>query len=92
MFLKRTLEMLAMLIIGDGVLTVVDTHRHISLWDAGWWHPLLRWFSDHPQLTRIVAVAGVAAGVLLASQQRATSGRLVKASSGTGERAQPIGA
>lgn len=70
MLLKRTLELLAMLIIGDSVLTALDMHRHISLWDARWWHPMMQWFHEHAGLTRLAAVAGIGAGVLLASQQR----------------------
>ncbi|HEX4999358.1 MAG TPA: hypothetical protein VFY29_14115 [Terriglobia bacterium] len=69
---KRIKEIVALTMIGDGLLSAVDPKRHVGLWRVGP-RPLLR-LTDRllrkPGLTRILGVAAVAGGVWWASRQK----------------------
>jgi hypothetical protein len=69
---KRLLEYAAMMMIGDGALSVVDPKRHARLWTGGprVWRKMLRPFVRHPEMTRWMGAAAVVAGVWLAQRQR----------------------
>lgn len=73
MFSERMKECVAMMMIGDGVLAVVDPVRHMSLWERGpsWWRAMIDPFVRQPELTRCIGVAEALAGVWLASRQKA---------------------
>ena len=74
---KRLLESLGMLMIGDGVLTMLDPERHCLLWEVG---PkpvrdLLDEFAQHPRMTRVAGLIETAAGVYLSSLQEPGFGK-----------------
>lgn len=59
-----------MLMIGDAMLTALDTDRHISLWTEPFCQRPMDWLKTHPNATRLLGVGGLVFGVWLASQQR----------------------
>lgn len=63
-----------MLMVGDGVLSLINPRRHCLLWKIGpaVWRNLADEFAEHPQVTRGIGIASVAAGVWLASEQKPT--------------------
>jgi hypothetical protein len=71
MIAKRAMECVAMMMIGDGVLALVEPRRHVSLWVAGprWWRAMMEPFLDRPGLSRCVGAGEVALGVWLAHRQ-----------------------
>ncbi|MGQ0533047.1 MAG: hypothetical protein ACT4OF_10215 [Caulobacteraceae bacterium] len=71
--LRLTSETLAMLMIGDGVLMMLQPRRHVTLWDAGpeAWRKMIGYFEDRPALTMGLGALQAAAGVWLASRQSA---------------------
>jgi len=71
MWAARTKETIAMLMIGDGLLAVVEPRRHCELWKAGppFWRALVDPLVENPALARIVGAAEMAAGFWLASCQ-----------------------
>lgn len=70
--LRRTGEMAAIFMIGDGMLGMTQPLRHVDLWRSP--HPsvdlLVRPFGRRPGLRRIYGVLQVAAGLALASRLR----------------------
>ena len=67
----RWLELLAVTMIGDGVLGVVQPHRHVALWRRGpaAWRAMFDIFAERPALTRCFGAAETAFGLWLAAQQ-----------------------
>jgi hypothetical protein len=67
---KYVQEILAMSLIGDGVLTAVDPERHLKLWRTG--PEPFRQFVDtllrHPRKTRAIGTAALIAGIWWASR------------------------
>lgn len=66
--LKRTAEMAAIFMIGDGVLGLAQSRRHVDLWRSRL-EPidrLVRPFGKRPVRRRIYGVVQVATGLLLA--------------------------
>jgi hypothetical protein len=72
---RRLAECVAMLMIGDGLLALVDPERHMKLWHRGphLWEMIMRPFVKNPELTRWAGAAELAIGVWLAQQQHAHS-------------------
>jgi hypothetical protein len=70
MIAERVKECLAMMMIGDGVLAVVEPRHHLALWESGppWWRAVVEPFSARPSLTRCLGAGEVALGVWLALQ------------------------
>ncbi len=68
---KRLKELLGMMMIGDGMLSLLDPKRHCLLWEIG--PPPCREFIDefvqHPGLTRLLGAVELGLGVWLASRQ-----------------------
>lgn len=77
MILRRLLDIAAMLMIGDSVLTIVRPRRHVTVWQGGpaWWQGICAAFVRHRTLTRGLGAAGLGLGILLAG--RAEPERLV---------------
>jgi len=66
---RRTADLVAMGLIGDGMLAAVAPRRHSALWRVG---PLAKPMSalhDRPLLARVLGAAVVGAGFLLAFKQ-----------------------
>ena len=76
---RRLLEVVGMLMIGDGALAVARPRTHCRLWHGagGWWDTLVNWFVQHPDAVRGLGVAEIAAGCCLAVRQedRRAAGR-----------------
>jgi hypothetical protein len=62
----------AMLMIGDGIVAILEPRRDLEVWDGGpkSYREMLRWMAKHPTLTRAVGAAEAAGGILLALQSR----------------------
>jgi uncharacterized protein YjeT (DUF2065 family) len=71
---RRLLELLGMLMIGDGLLSVVDPKRHCLLWEIGpdWCREMVDEFAEHPNAARGAGLVELVLGVLLASRQEPT--------------------
>ncbi len=69
---KRLLEFLGLLLVGDGVLSLVDPKRHCLLWEIGpkSCRDFIDEFAQHPASTRWLGAAEAALGVWLASEQK----------------------
>ena len=71
MWAKRIKDIAAMLLIGDGTLTIIGARERALVWRFG--PERLRkstiWQADHPGLMRLEGAASVALGVLLAWRQ-----------------------
>ena len=68
MGMRRIAEVVAMLMIGEGVLTLVAPRRHSLLWEFGpeSYKRAVEAFAEHPTLTRLVAAAEAGLGLWLA--------------------------
>jgi hypothetical protein len=69
--MKRIMELLAMLLVGDGVIAVVAPRRHSHLWKFGpeGYRRAVEAFAERPDLTRLLAAAEVGLGLWLALRQ-----------------------
>jgi len=75
---RRTLEALGMMMIGDGVLALIEPRRHAALWRMGP-APMRRtvaWFERRPALTAGLGAAEIVIGIWLATRQSKAAGRL----------------
>ncbi|WP_345454215.1 hypothetical protein [Deinococcus aluminii] len=64
---KRFLEVFSVILIGDGLISVVRPVGHSLMW---WMplpgvRPLMEWCAERPQVTRLLGAAQVAAGLWL---------------------------
>ena len=68
---ERLIEVVGMMMIGDGVLAVAEPERHARLWLRGPdpWRAMVEPFVRRPGLTRIAGAVAVALGYWLASRQ-----------------------
>lgn len=71
MTVQRFKELLAILMIGDGVLALIAPSRHPRLWKFGprGYQQLMQAFSDHPTMKRFSGIGQIGLGVWLASRQ-----------------------
>jgi hypothetical protein len=67
--LKRTAEMAAIFMIGDGLVGLAQPQRHVDLWRSGWTgiDAFVRPFADRPGIRRVYGLVQIAAGVALAA-------------------------
>lgn len=70
--LKRTGEMAAIFMIGDGLIGLLQPTRHVDLWRSRWRgvDTLVRPFVDRPRRRRLYGLLQIAAGLGLASSLR----------------------
>ena len=70
---RRSAEMAAVFMIGDGVLGLLQPERHVELWRSrvGAVDALVRPFANRPGRRRWYGVVQIAAGLALAAAQRA---------------------
>lgn len=71
---KRALitELLAMLMIGDGIIALLYPTSHPRLWRAGppSWEAAMTIFARRPGMTRMLAAVEIGAGLWLAARQQ----------------------
>jgi hypothetical protein len=69
---RRSAEMAAVFMIGDGLLGLLQPERHVELWrsEVGAVDVLVRPFGGHPGRRRLYGAVQAIAGVLLASGLR----------------------
>lgn len=69
---KRTAEMAAVFMIGDGLLGLLQPNRHVDLWRSkiGAVDALIRPFKDRPGRRRLYGAVQMAAGIALAARLR----------------------
>ena len=70
--MRRSAEMAAVFMIGDGMLGLLQPERHVDLWRSriGAVDTLVRPFGGHPGRRRIYGIVQIAAGIALAAAQR----------------------
>src|SRR5262249_21884993 len=78
---RRWNEVVAMSMIGDGVLAVLQPERHCRLWEFGpkGYRAVIEWCAQHPTATRLMGAAEVALGIWLGSRQKPVEPRGVPA-------------
>ena len=71
MWAKRIKDIVAMLLIGDGALTLIGARERALVWRFGpeGLRKSTSWQADHPLLMRLEGLASIALGVLLALRQ-----------------------
>lgn len=74
-FIKRCKETFGMMMIGDGIVALLEPRRHVDLWADGprIWKCMMKPFISRPGLTRIVAGLELGLGLWLSSRQEAPS-------------------
>ncbi|WP_267389169.1 hypothetical protein [Sphingomonas sp. GC_Shp_3] len=67
--IRRSAEMAAVFMIGDGLLGLLQPERHVDLWrsDVSAVDVLVRPFAGHPTRRRAYGLLQIGAGILLAS-------------------------
>lgn len=70
---KRIKEALALLLIGDGVIAMLEPRRHTRLWSGspGTYRKMMRPFERKPLIAQAVGVALIGFGFWIASRQKA---------------------
>ena len=70
--IRRSAEMAAVFMIGDGVLGLIQPKRHVQLWrsDVAAVDGLVKPFAGRPDRRRVYGLLQIAGGVLLASRLR----------------------
>ncbi len=69
--MRNVVELIAMLVIGDGVIALVAPRRHSLLWRFGpeGYRRAMEAFAERPALVRALAAAEICAGLWLALRQ-----------------------
>ncbi len=65
-------ESFAMMLIGDGILSLMNPRRHVLLWNRGpqFWKNAMEPFAANPNTTRLAGAAEIALGIWLATRQK----------------------
>lgn len=73
--MRRLLEVAGLMMVGEGVIGVLQPRGHVALWYRGprSWRSMLRPFRDSPALTRGAALAEICIGLWLAARQQRPS-------------------
>lgn len=71
LWVQRAKESVGMMMIGDGLLAIINPRGHICLWERGpaIWERMMAPFSRHPSGVRLLGGLELAAGVLLSVRQ-----------------------
>lgn len=69
--MRLSSELVAILMIGDGVLALLQPRRHMRLWNTGPepWRKLCAYFEERPAQTMAVGALSIGFGLWLASRQ-----------------------
>jgi hypothetical protein len=67
----RIRETAALLLVGDGLLGLLNPSAHCRVWRTGHgrWDAAVAWFAERPGLVRACAAAELAAGIWMAERQ-----------------------
>jgi hypothetical protein len=69
MLLRRGLDVIGTLIVGDGFAFLLAPRPHMLIWvdmfDLPLWRRLVQWFADHETAGRVAGVAEIALGAWL---------------------------
>lgn len=70
---KRIKEVLALILIGDGLISVLEPRRHTELWTSGPrpYRRAMRRLGRRPGTAQAIGVALIGVGLWLAARQRA---------------------
>lgn len=73
---RRLLELLGLMMIGDGVVSLMQPRRHCLLWKVGpdSCRQMMDTLADHPRFTRSLGLLETVAGMWIASQQEPKRG------------------
>ena len=68
--IRRSAEMAAVFMIGDGLLGILQPSRHVALWrsDVAAVDGLVRPFAGHPGRRRLYGLVQLASGIALAAR------------------------
>jgi hypothetical protein len=77
----RIVESLAMVAIGDGVLSALFPVEHTARWEAEPWAPFIAWFTERPGLVRVMGVAETVGAIAVAASLSKSPGPAGKKSS-----------
>lgn len=68
---KRLREIIAIILIGDGVVGLLDPKRHVGLWRRGPepYREAMVAFSKRPWITRTLSAAEAITGIMIAHRQ-----------------------
>ena len=68
---RRSVEVLAIFMVGDGLITLLQPQRQARLWLAGppGWRDLFAWLERRPALTAGLGAVEAALGLWIASRQ-----------------------
>jgi len=68
---KRILQLIALIMIGDGVTGLIKPRRHSLLWDVGPkpFRALMEEFAAHGEMARVLYAAEILVGTWLATEQ-----------------------
>jgi hypothetical protein len=74
---NRVKESIAMMMIGDGVLGIAHPKEHCLVWLRGpkSWRRTVRWFVQHPHITRAIGVGETVVGLWWSFRLRPTQAR-----------------
>lgn len=72
---NRIIETLGLVLIGDGMVGLFDTERHMRLWRRGpeAYQDAMEELEERPVATKILSVAEIALGFWIVSKQKAVS-------------------
>ncbi len=69
--MKQLLNVLGMLLIGDGLLSIFHPRRHCGLWEVGPepCRKMVDEFVEHPEMARVAGLVELLLGLWLACEQ-----------------------
>jgi len=76
---KRAKHFLAMALIGDGIMALINPQRDAHAWRVGPkpWKDLMHKLHENPALTRAIGVAQIAAGVMWVMHEEKAEKKLI---------------
>jgi hypothetical protein len=68
---KRGLELVGLMMIGEGVVGILLPTRYSRFWNIGpkWMRKTTTAFANHPNTTRVICAAEIAVGLWLAAHE-----------------------
>jgi hypothetical protein len=72
---RRLVQMWATMVVGDGIVAVIEPRRHAQLWRGGppVYREVVEWCHRHPNGTRAIGLAWAGFGLWLALRQLPSS-------------------